>query len=56
MALTKLNNQSLTAVTSAGLPSGSVIQVQSTTKTDDFSSPSSSFADITGMSLTITPS
>ena len=27
MALTKLNNQSLTAVTSAGLPSGSVIQV-----------------------------
>ena len=56
MALTKLNNQSLTAITSAGLPSGSVIQVQSTTKTDDFSSPSSSFADITGMSLTITPS
>ena len=27
MALTKLNNQSLTAVTSAGLPSGTVLQV-----------------------------
>ena len=27
MALTKLNNQSLSAVTSAGLPSGSVVQV-----------------------------
>jgi hypothetical protein len=30
MALTKLNNQSLTAVTSAGLPSGTVLQVAST--------------------------
>lgn len=29
MALTKLNNQSLTAVTSAGLPAGSVLQVVS---------------------------
>ena len=56
MALIKLNNQSLSAVTSAGLPTGSVLQVVSTTKTDDFSSPSSSFADITGMSVTITPS
>ena len=30
MTLTKLNNQSLTAVTSAGLPAGSVLQVVST--------------------------
>ena len=34
MALIKLNNQSLSAVTSAGLPSGTVLQVQSATKTD----------------------
>jgi hypothetical protein len=31
MALIKLNNQSLTAVTSAGLPSGTVLQVPATT-------------------------
>ena len=39
MALTKLNNQSLTAVTSAGLPirSGTVLQVQSTTDNTEIS-------------------
>ena len=54
MALTKLNNQSLTAVTSAGLPTGSVLQVQSTTKLDTFST-TSSLIDIPGLSVTITP-
>tara|TARA_A100001391_G_scaffold73825_1_gene47747 strand:+ start:865 stop:1383 length:519 start_codon:yes stop_codon:yes gene_type:complete len=46
-------------VPAGGLPSGSnggIIQVVSTTKTDTTSSSSSSFADITGMSVTITPS
>lgn len=37
------------------LPSGSVLQVVSTTKTDTFSSTSTSFADVTGLSVSITP-
>lgn len=35
---------------------GSVLQVVSTTKTDTFSTTSTSFVDITGLSVTITPS
>jgi hypothetical protein len=35
---------------------GSVLQVVSTTKTDSFSMSSSAFADVTGLSATITPS
>ena len=39
------------------LPTGSVLQVQSTTKTDTFATnPSSSFIDVTGLSVSITPS
>ena len=41
-----------------GLPSGSsggIIQVRSTTKTDTFVTTSTSFVDITGLSVTITP-
>jgi hypothetical protein len=34
---------------------GSVLQVQSTTKTDAFTTASTSFVDVTGMSVTITP-
>jgi hypothetical protein len=34
---------------------GNIIQVQSTTKTDTFSMSSSTFADITGLSVSITP-
>ena len=58
MALTKLNNQSLAAVTAAGIPirTGSVLQVVSTTKTDTFSAQSASLVDITGLNVTITPS
>jgi len=60
MALTKLNNSSLAAVTSAGLPirSGSVLQTLSTTKTDSFSFVASGMQtgiDIPGLSLAITP-
>jgi hypothetical protein len=46
--------------TAAGKPilnsSGSVLQVLSTVKTDTFSSSSTSLTDITGLSVTITPS
>ena len=54
MALTKLNNQSLSAVTSAGLPAGSVLQVvTSTTSTEIANNTTSDVA--TGLSATITP-
>lgn len=44
------------AVTSANLPAGSVLQVVSTTKTDTWSASLPNWADITGMSVSITPS
>jgi len=55
MALTKLNNQSLSAVTAAGIPirSGSVLQVvQGTTQTQY--SMTTTYADV-GLSVNITP-
>ena len=45
-------------VPSGGLPSGSsggIIQVKQLTKTDGFATTSTSYVDITGMSLSITP-
>ena len=56
MALTKLNNQSLSAVTSAGLPSGTVLQVvqQHLTNTQETTN-SLSFED-TSLTAIITPS
>ena len=60
MALIKLNNQSLTAVTSAGLPSGTVLQVKSVTMTGNQSFAGTAFTDITDgtnpLSISITPS
>lgn len=61
MALTKLNNQSLTAVTSAGLPTfasanmptGSVLQAITAEKTGSFN-VTTSFSDV-GLSASITP-
>jgi hypothetical protein len=59
------NNQTLVAdsTASTGLKwatpaggGGKVLQVVSTTKTDTFTSTSTSFADITGLSVSITPS
>lgn len=44
----------LTKIRDAGLPAGSVLQVQSATKLDTFST-TSLLADITGLSVTITP-
>jgi hypothetical protein len=44
-----------TGLTAASLPAGSILQVLSTAKTDTFSTASTSFVDVTGMSVTITP-
>ncbi len=41
---------------SSGANAGEVIQVVSTTKSDTFTSTSNTFTDITGLSVTITPS
>jgi hypothetical protein len=47
----------LTNGTNTNFPAGSVLQVVSTTKTDTFSTVSSgSFVDVTGLSVSITPS
>ena len=50
-------NASLGAVTSlpAAITTGKVLQIQSTQGINEFSSTSSSFVDVTGLSLTITP-
>jgi len=42
-------------IAKASLPTGSVLQVVSTTKTDTFSTTSSSMTDVTGLSVSITP-
>ena len=51
-------NASLNAVTAlpGAIPTGEVLQVISTTKSDVTSSTSTSYADITGMAVSITPS
>ena len=46
----------LTALPDSAMAEGSIIQVKQTFKTDLFSTTSSSFVDITGMSVEITPS
>ena len=56
MALTRINNNSLSAVTAAGLPTGSVINVEQVIKTDTFSMTGTTWTDITGLSITVTPS
>jgi hypothetical protein len=43
------------AIEATAIGSGAVLQVVQTVKTDTFSSSSTSFTDITGMSVTITP-
>jgi hypothetical protein len=43
------------SIPKAALPTGSVLQVVSTTKTDTFSTTSNSFVDVTGLSVSITP-
>jgi hypothetical protein len=57
-----LTNKSIVAtqltgtIAAARLPAGTVLQVVSTAKTDTFSTTSTSFVDVTGLSVTITPS
>ena len=47
---------SVSSLTASQLPAGSVLQVVSTTKTDTFSSATTNaFTDITGLSVSITP-
>jgi len=54
MGLTRINNQALTNVTSAGLPSGTIIQVKQATLNSQVAiSTASTFEDI--MSVSITP-
>lgn len=58
MALTKLNNQSLNAITSAGIPvrSGSVLQVKQALKTDVQTITTAwVFTKISGLTVNITP-
>lgn len=57
MALIKLNDQSLSAVTSAGLPirAGTVLQTLNASSTTVLITTSQTFADIPGMSVSITP-
>ena len=45
----------LSNASTAGFPAGSVLQVLSAAKTDVFSTASTSFVDVTGLSVSITP-
>lgn len=57
MPVSTIQNASLASgvPSTAKMPAGSVLQVVSTFKSDIFSTGSSSFVDITGMSVSITP-
>jgi len=57
MAIIKPNNNTISAITAlpAGV-GGKVLQVVSTAKVDQFSTSSTSYTDITGLSVAITPS
>ena len=50
------NLQSKISAPNLTLPTGSVVQVVNTVKTDTFSTSSNAFVDVTGLSATITPS
>jgi len=63
MAISKLRSESIDLTddyaftgTITGAGGGKVLQVVSTEKTDQFTTTSTSFVDVTGMSATITPS
>ena len=58
MPVSTIQNASLASgvPSSAKLPAGTVLQVVSVSKTDTFSTTSSSFVDVTGLSVSITPS
>jgi len=52
MALTRINNQALTNVTSAGLPSGTVLQVKQASSNSKIILASESFVDCLELSIT----
>lgn len=52
---TGVNQITAGAIEKADLPAGSVLQVVSTVKTDTFSTTSNSYVDVTGLSVSITP-
>ena len=45
----------IVGLTSTGLPAGSILQVKQTLKTDTFSTNSYGYTNVTGLSVTITP-
>jgi hypothetical protein len=55
MALTKLNNASLSAVTSAGLPTGTVLQTVSYSHSTMVDNLTTTFQDTNAVNLAITP-
>jgi hypothetical protein len=58
MAIIKPNNNTISAITAlpAAISTGKIGQVLSTKKTDVFTTSSSSYTDVTGLSVAITPS
>ena len=58
MAIIKPNNNTISAITAlpASITTGKVLQVVSASKTNVFSTSSTSYTDVTGLSVSITPS
>mgnify|MGYP003681149734 CR=1 FL=1 len=56
MALIKVPTRGRVALADSDMPAGAVLQVKQSYKTDVFSSSASGFVDVTGLSVTITPS
>ena len=54
MAISKIQDAGV-SLTGAALPAGSMLQVVSATKTDTFSMASTSWTDVTGLSVSVTP-
>ena len=58
MAISTIDNSGLSAtaaIATSKLGAGAVLQVVSATKTDSFSTTSTTYVDVTGMSVSITP-
>ena len=58
MAIIKPNNNTISAITAlpAAIPTGKVLQIISASQTNTVTSTSTSYADISGLSVSITPS
>ena len=58
MAIIKPNNNTISAITAlpAAITTGKVLQVVSVSKNDTFTTTSTSFVDVTGLTASITPS